>query len=64
MKYKNLQKQEQLSDRDGRCADEVRYVSADGPHITSTSTSTYRNICKIFLGLAYMLMYTILYVYP
>jgi len=64
MKHKNLQKQEVLSDRDGQCADEVRYVSTDGTHITSTRTSIYMDIRKIFLGLSYMLTYTILYVYP
>lgn len=53
MKHKNLQKQEHLSDRDGRCADEVRYVSSDGPCVTSTTTSINKDICKIFCGLAY-----------
>jgi len=64
MQHKILQKQEQFSDRDGRCADEVRHVSNDGPHVTSTSTSIYKDTCKIFLELAYVLTYTILYVYP
>ena len=53
MKHKNLQKQEHLSDRDGRFADEVRYVSSEGPCVTSTTTSINKDICKIFRGLAY-----------
>ena len=60
MKHKNLQKQEDLSDRDGQCADQVRYVSTDGSHFTSTRTSIYTDVRKLFLGLSYMLTFYLL----